>query len=446
MSAVLRCIVLVAALVPPGGFSFPGAINGHRDHAHESRNSPANVRVTHDGFAAHAEPYLAVNPRNPRNLLGATQYLNGSALALAGTFVSFDGGHSWRDSGPLPMPRGFNTSLDVTVVFDASGNAVVAALLSNAAANTFSSTRGVAVWRTVNGGRSFSRPVMVVHGQFADHPWLAIDPPTLGSGRARRQSLYLVWASENGLSFSRSTDDGRRFAPARPIPHTAQLVGDPVLTAGPPGRVTVVYYASSPDRRLSIRVISSADGGRTFGEPHTVAQAPGQTLLYGKGVPSSRVAAAVDARRHLLYVAYAAYSRSPRSSDVMVARSPDDGRTWRGPVRVDAPSSTTPAMSQQPQVAVTPGGQVIVTYFSYSRGRMNVYLGRSQTHGAGFEVPRRINDRSFDPELGIKTIERGQWWIGDYQGLAAAANRVYACWNDTRSGRLEIYVAAEPVG
>lgn len=47
--------------------------------------------------------------------------------------------------------------------------------------------------------------------------------------------------------------------------------------------------------------------------------------------------------------------------------------------------------------------------------------------------------------VSIVRVTTGHWWIGDYQGLAAGASKVYACWNDTRSGRLEIYVAAEPI-
>jgi hypothetical protein len=102
-------------------------------------------------------------------------------------------------------------------------------------------------------------------------------------------------------------------------------------------------------------------------------------------------------------------------------------------------------MNQQPQVAVTPQGRVVVSYFAFSQGRMNVYLAVSHTDGASFDAPLRVTDRSFDPTLGIRTIERGQWWVGDYQGLAAGRASVYACWNDTRTGRLEIYVAAVPL-
>src|SRR5438105_11000833 len=77
-----------------------------------------NMRVSRDRYAAHAEPWLVANPRNPLNLLGAAQLLDGSrATAVLGTFASFDGGHSWHNNGALSLPVGFTHGDDVTTTF-----------------------------------------------------------------------------------------------------------------------------------------------------------------------------------------------------------------------------------------------------------------------------------------------------------------------------------------
>ncbi|HZU13949.1 MAG TPA: hypothetical protein VFB58_13995 [Chloroflexota bacterium] len=80
----------------PLGSSRPAARDVHRMPA-----PPANIRITRDRCPAHAEPSLAINPRH---LLGAAQYLSGAGLPLAGAFASFEGGRSWRDNEPLPLP------------------------------------------------------------------------------------------------------------------------------------------------------------------------------------------------------------------------------------------------------------------------------------------------------------------------------------------------------
>jgi hypothetical protein len=55
-----------------------------------------------------------------------------------------------------------------------------------------------------------------------------------------------------------------------------------------------------------------------------------------------------------------------------------------------------------------------------------------------------VSGTSFDPNLGVQGGKGGAWWIGDYQGLAAGGGMVYPLWNDTRTGRLEIFAAAVP--
>ena len=76
----------------------------HRTAVGTSAGIP-NVRVSHDRYPDHAEPALAINPRDPHNLLGAAMDFDRSPTP--GTFVSFDGGKTWHDNGALPLPAGF---------------------------------------------------------------------------------------------------------------------------------------------------------------------------------------------------------------------------------------------------------------------------------------------------------------------------------------------------
>lgn len=275
---------------------------------------PVNVRVSADRYAAHAEPDLAVNPRDPRNLLGAAQFFaRRSSLPLAGTFASFDGGRTWRDNGLLPVPRSIGDELDTTVAFNQAGTGFVAAM---AAPGIVSDDRSadIYLWRTDDGGRSFTPPLRVGQGVGADHPWLAVDPQRDGPNAG---TLYLAWRDTSGLRFTHSTDNGRSFAPARTIVTTAgpATIGDPVVAAGPAGAVSAAYYESTDGRSFQIAVLSSADGGRTFGAPRVLTQPRGTVLLYGKGTPSSRVAAAIDPHDGWLYVTAAA-SRPGHAADV----------------------------------------------------------------------------------------------------------------------------------
>ncbi len=65
-----------------------------------------NVQVSHGDATAYGQPALAVNPRNPRNLLGAAWTSDNAEEA----FSSFDEGRTWRDNGPLPLPAGVSFS------------------------------------------------------------------------------------------------------------------------------------------------------------------------------------------------------------------------------------------------------------------------------------------------------------------------------------------------
>jgi hypothetical protein len=37
--------------------------------------------------------------------------------------------------------------------------------------------------------------------------------------------------------------------------------------------------------------------------------------------------------------------------------------------------------------------------------------------------------------------KHGAWWIGDYQGITAGAGAFHLVWNDTRTGKLDLFAA-----
>jgi hypothetical protein len=154
--------------MPPRGTSVPEAA--------PLPGRPRNVRVSNDEFVAHAEPSLAANPRDPRNLLGACIAHDKESKPHIAAYVSIDSGASWRNVGALEDSA---NGRDPTVTFDATGRGYVCA-----------NTDDLHVWRTDDGGRTFAAPVLATQGHKLDHPWLAADP---APGPRSATYLYVTW-------------------------------------------------------------------------------------------------------------------------------------------------------------------------------------------------------------------------------------------------------------
>src|SRR5262249_24670156 len=178
----------------------------------------ANVHVSHDHSGVHIEPSVAANPRHPRQLLAACQASPTANPQFIATYLSFDAGATWHN-GALPQPPAGQAppSDDVTVAFDPQGRGY---LCASRASNT-PGGRAMWVWRTDDGGRSFSAPVALVPEGLPelDHQWIAAG---VGSAPSQR-NVYVVWAGgadglhRNDLGFTRSTDGGKSFEPPRTI-------------------------------------------------------------------------------------------------------------------------------------------------------------------------------------------------------------------------------------
>jgi hypothetical protein len=383
------------------------------------------VRVSHDSFVGHVEPTLAVDPSNPNHLLAAAQVVPPSAPAgdrrQLGTFVSFNGGRTWQSNGALPGSSPLRLGLDVTVAFDRRGQGYVVGEEQQ------SLTEPVAplyVWRAVAGGRSFSRPVLVAGGPgCCDHAWVAVDQ----SSGPHAGTIYVAYTTETAVLVRSSADGGRHWSQGTAVPVPSGVtVGDhpigPVASVGADGGLHVAFYAPPSDK---IVVASSDDGGVHF----RASVVPGRA----SGIPGLSAAS-----NGSVYVTFP----SPRGFHqvVSVASSPDGGRSWRSPVTLAVPGGVN---LSQPALASANDGKVYVSFFA-TGAVANEYLASSRDRGAHFSV-RRITPSGFDPAKGLSTGKGGPF-VGDYQALAATAKTVYPLWNDTRTGRLELFTALVPAG
>jgi hypothetical protein len=394
------------------------------------------VQVSHDLFDAHAEPHVAANPRDPRNLLAAAMVYSGADRGLA-TYASFDAGRNWQSNGPLPGAAPANDA-DVTVTFDAAGRGYVAGVVGPRGQGT----PGVAdVWRTNDGGRHFQARVAAIPAG-ADHAGVAADP-TAGSADVYVAAVHFRGPAGE-LWFARSTDSGRSFAAPRPIdPSNSPFDRLAVLAAGTRGTVAVGYYAEPPNGAVTFNVMTSTDQGLTFGAPvvlgavHWPARVPGLN-------PRSGPAIAVDPTSATIYAAAATTDSATGRSELDVFTSRDKGRSWGPPIVLAAP----PGMAYlQPQLAADGRGHVGLSVFELASGRVHIALSLSTSGGTSFGPPRAITaDTGFDPALGLAqgTGATAEHWIGDYEGLAATPGGFHPVWNDTRTGQLELFSATVP--
>jgi hypothetical protein len=396
-----------------------------------------SVRVSDDQFDAHAEPSVAANPRNPRNLVAASMVYQGTERGLA-TYVSFDGGRTWQDNGLLPGSK-LDYDGDVTVTFDHAGVGYVSGLVGSRAQGLSSY-----VWRTGDGGRHFDPPVTALSGD-VDHAGLAADPSP-GSADLYLAGIVSLGSPDGGLRFTRSINAGPTFEPARSIdPSGGADDRLAVVAAGPNGVVAVAYYSEPPNGTVSVKVSTSVDRGVSFAPPTSLA-----VVRWGRPTPGlnlkSGPAIAVDPTSGDIYVSVASVDPATGGSEVEVFASHDLGRSWSAPAVAAVSSSAT---YFQPQLAVDDRGRVGVEAFELRGRRVRLLIWMSTSKGSSFGTPRPATPNSgFDPALGLSTgnDSSAQHWIGDYQGLAASPGAFHPVWNDTRTGQMELFTANIPVG
>ena len=409
---------------------------------------------------AEVESYVAVNPRNVKNLIAVYQqdrYPDDGANGVLAA-VSFDGGSSWQRPGLESQPRfsrcaggnesnggDFELASDPWVDFGPDGTAYFAALGFN------KSNPGTAELVSVSttGGRSWEQPVAVIHESV---PNVSDERPAVTADPNRPHTAYLVWErhqtapaaqARGAVYFSRTVDGGKHWSAPRAIYQTPlgmETSANQIVVTPDGGLVNVfnelgLDTGSHHPRHDRIAVIRSADGGSSWSEPASLATSA------VTGVTDSRTGQEVRAGDSFTHIAvdpragtrtlYAVWADSRftngRTQQIVLARSDDGGRSWSEPVAVSA-DRQPPAFV--PGVAVNTRGEVAVTFYGFAPGPApprtlptDYWLAVSMDRGQTWMAARQLIQRPFD----LRTAPyNGGFFFGEYQGLAAMGPRFIA--------------------
>lgn len=411
------------------GFFTPAA-SGHAQALERAPGAEVNTVTPAPGFFT--EPSIAVNPRDPRQVVAAFQ--DNAHIAY-----SLDAGRHWQVASGTASTR-YRVSGDVSVVYDARGRAILCYMAFDKL-GTFnywghdSSRNGLYIRRSLDGGKTWGKddiPVSVQPNR-SDVPWE--DKPYIvadDSHGPHSGNLYIGWTrwtlTGSLIMFTRSTDGGLKWSkpieidngPGLPRDDNGALQGFDG-TVGPHSTVYAVW-----NNGTQIVFTDSHDGGRSFARPREIIRT-GPPSFKVDAVPRSNgfPQIGIDPKTGRLFVTWSDYRYG--EVDVFCSTSANRGRTWSPAVKVNTDPAHDGSDHFFQWLAVDPStGDAYVVFYDRRGDPANrsqiVALARSTDGGQSFQNYAWMGEPFSDQIDG-----RGAF-MGDYTGIAALDGRVYGVW------------------
>jgi hypothetical protein len=403
---------------------------------------------------AEVEPFVAVNPTNPANVIGVFQqdrWSDGGSHGLL-TAYSNTSGRRWTNTFPAFSECAggdptYNRSSDPWVSIGPDGRAYQVSL-SFAADN---SVTAILASTSTHGGANWSSPVTITRnanlpsGGFNDKESVTADPAKAGTA-------YAVWdqasfpsdsASLGGLShsfafrgtpmFSKTTDGGQTWSTPQPMSsQNIASIGNQIVVEPDGTLIDVFLYSKGsgfdqPNQTLE-GIMRSTDGGGHWSSPIQIANNVtvndsdpnnGVPMRTGADVGGGLPSIAADPRSGKLYVVFEDSRFSGTHNDIAMSTSSDEGNTWSAVAKVN--QTPKPVLAFTPAVNVLPDGTVGVSYYDIRNDTgspccllTDNFIAVSHNGGSTWSEAR-ITPTSFDDTIAPNS--RG-YFLGDYQGLA----------------------------
>jgi hypothetical protein len=377
------------------------------------------------------EPAIAVNPNDPRQLIGAYQ-VNASVA------YSRDAGQNWTTAEGT-APADYKVSGDVSVTYDHQGHAFLCYIAFDKLGTenywAHGATRnGIFVRRSLDGGQTWDKDaaIVVAHPSdpnipFEDKPYIVADI----THSKYAGNLYIGWTQftldKSIMLFSRSTDAGKTWSKPIKISTRDGLPRDDngavegfTGAVGSDGTLYVVWSDIS-----GIVLAVSKNGGLSFSHSRTIIQTgpsyfDPSSVGRGNGFPQI----AIDPRSNKPFVTWADFTNG--DLDVFSATSTDKGKHWSRPVRVnnDPLHNGRDQFFQWLSVDPVDGSEnVIFCDRRTDSGNRSYYLTLARSTDGGQVFKNYAwNTRPSDPK---------DVFMGDYMGITAYGGKVYGIWART---------------
>lgn len=392
-----------------------------------------------DGGRPMVEPSVAVNLKNPKNIV--------TAYSLDKISYSHDSGATWTQ---VAVTSPFGVYGDVVLESDAKGNIYFFHLAdpSGEGRKNEAWLDRIVAHQSDDGGKSWNEGRSIGHNppKDQDKPWVAIHP--------RKGNLIVTWTQfdqygstdpkcQSNIMYSLSSNGGRKWSESKQLnQHPGDCVdGDntaegAMAAIGLDGKIFVTWA-----NQQQISLDRSYDEGSTWlRNDITIAEQKGgwdmkvPGLGRSNGLPVLKIDNSPSKYHGALYLLWADQGNGENDTDVWFMRSTNFGDNWSAPMRVNKEENATHQFL--PWMAVDQAtGYIYILYYDrreYDDNRTDVYLAYSTDGGYNFQE-EKISESPFVPQEGK--------FFGDYTNIAAHKGVIIPIWARMDNGKTSIWTA-----
>jgi hypothetical protein len=387
------------------------------------------------------EEFIAVDPKNPKNLVAAITKINTVTPPNGFTrySVSLTNGQTWQDvQAPLTTSDGhvWTSSFDPIVAVDGAENAFLSGIFYDSAG---SEGIYVSVASLFSGAAFTSQqtfPVIAPGSAIVDKPYIAVDASAVSPFSGNVYCVFSQYAPTASIRAARSVDHGHTWSAPVTVANAAPL-GDASgssLAAGPAGEVYLAYESISSTAGQSQHFLAkSTNGGASFGAAAPITPTFMDVNFSSTYRKYSYASLGVNPVSGAVYAVYADMVNG--AATVEFVASTNGGATFSSPRAIGQDGG---GQHFFPALAVDEVGTIHVSWFdtrnSASGTRWyDIYASRSSDGGQHFSSSTRVTPQSIDA--------LNATFIGDYAGNAAGGGFAHPVWttggDSTGGGHLE---------